>query len=111
LDNPNARNDAEFAAKAWADVPALIAIVREQGARLNLKTRELMRKSSALDSEKELHRRTSQDLGFARERLAKLETAAKRVLGLLFESSACDEPCDCIDCQCIETLDALGLVE
>lgn len=45
------------------------------------------------------------------EQLAKLEATAKLVLGLLHESSMCDEGCDCVDCQCLEALNALELRE
>ena len=34
IDNPDARHDAEACAKAYEDVPALIAVVKEQGKRI-----------------------------------------------------------------------------
>ncbi len=45
-----------------------------------------------------------------RERLSKLESAARFAYDAILESSVCDEPCSCIDCQMLETLgEALGI--
>jgi len=82
-DNPKARDDAEFAAKAWTDAPALCALVRSR--------QELL--------EAVLQNSISKDA-----RLSKLESAARFAYDAILSSSVCDEPCECIDCRILETL-------
>lgn len=36
--------------------------------------------------------------------VTKLESAARFAYDSILASSCCDEPCDCIDCQILETL-------
>jgi len=36
--------------------------------------------------------------------VTKLEAAAQLAYDAILSSSVCDEPCDCIDCQMLETL-------
>ena len=44
------------------------------------------------------------------ERLSKLEAATRFAYDSILESSVCDEPCPCIDCQMLEKLGAaLGI--
>ncbi len=44
------------------------------------------------------------------DRLSKLEAAARFAYDAIIESSVCDEPCSCIDCQMLEKLgEALGI--
>jgi hypothetical protein len=160
-DNPRARHDAEFAAKAWTDVPALCRLVHsrqelldqaiaaadvaatalemcaaenatlcERIAKLEARSVHVERETlldllvrmgnhvyvtggdaEALSLE-DIHQEifkfqnelTDHKTGGLKEDLAKLESAARFAYDTILSSSVCDEHCDCIDCQILETL-------
>lgn len=98
LDNPDARHDAEFHAKAHVDTPRFVAIVRAQ-ADANAKMRDAWLLASNAAAE------TVKETAALRDRLAKLEALLVRTRKH-WGPDASNEGCECVGCTIIRDIDA-----